>query len=498
MVRLALLVWLVAGCNRVFGITPITPTPDAPVTSEVTGTAGWTVIDLDPMTGVPFASQQLVRGQIAVTLASGEQPAVAFDSKSHFSFTRDDPAQAYHLTYTVALDNAPQIVDDTAGDVNLVFPLYGPVARTPITQPTWLEVKVGNVTSPGLGGLVYIASTGPRALYPIGPPDVRDVTIDWSLAGSLSGPVSALDAARHDRLWYLRYLVDMSIDAVVLSDYANKEQTVTDGIPMSAPLTVNLTATPVTPNRCLAIATDRAEEMARVDAALPDPTGADQDAWEIGMTPVRDAGYTGAIPLAFTFTPGAPAHETRMVSLELPSTDEQLLLQRIAENFHSYNLPGNTGPSATFASGTRTYIPLADDASCSALDTVPPAVAIPTRPTIGGAAPVELQPLAIDRSQPLPIAWGVASPGLDDWEAAQIFEVTLDSQNTPRMTLIATYLPDHSPALADPKLFAPGRFYAVRIVTSSGFPAAAHRDYRAIQYPVQTGYAFSPVFQAGT
>ena len=122
------------------------------------------------------------------------------------------------------------------------------------------------------------------------------------------------------------------------------------------------------------------------------------------------------------------------------------------------------------------------DAACTSTITpqLPP-IAFAKGATIAGTVlATDDQPLALDRSAPVPVHIDV-DPGA---EVVVFLQEASVINGATKVTPIAASFPFAADFAIDPALLTVGHTYLLTLTTRSGFPGAHDFDYRTIAYPI--------------
>ena len=488
-VRAALLaVLLIApGCDRIFGLQrdgePVDAAGDGAGTDTVTGR--WQLIY---MTNNADGSPQVVSGphpdgMLSIRNTENEMVGVTIAPDGTFSFKRA-PGAPYRLTQVSAIDGSvPVEVQLDAPRLDLVTTLAGRPDRVPVTMPTLLKFNPAV-----LGGEHIIASTGLWTESTIGNGD----TLDWSTAGTASGVRGLLDAAKHDRIWYLNrnlFADGAATPYHAFDALASTEISIVDGAQHSVTIAPT---TQTTRDRCARVVAKRSQALQRAIAAAQTNITLQIDDWILQAVPAIDVGPVGPITVAFhsevTTTP----------------TDVDVVVQ-YANPFPGHEVLGSVGalaqrplshPAAVapipLPFGERTYVRAQP---CPATTTVEPFQGYPGTMSIDdvqiGAS--DGATLLVQPNRRPTLSWTLLAAGPVDLTYVTVYRVEAPGGTTV-LTPLKRYITTTRSASLDTDILGPGDYFVLRLDAVVGFPAAAQGDFSVTSYPFSNATQWSRMF----
>ncbi len=446
-----LVLWALAGCDRVFGITtygPLGPPPpdavDAAGPMMVTGRFVQHWVENDP-DGLPTIQQRTYPTDqltASVKLDDGTSAIVTFGTGGTFSFPLAHGGQSYALTIVTPIQsltwasNAPvlQLVERIPGGIDGQLPASG----------TKLDMTVNSRPT----------SSGKEEIDTIGRVWTRNgVTLGAAIDLTWTRPL----LAGHDGAYYI--LSENNVSYARVTHAAP----VHDAVMMNGATTsFNTIATAVGLTRCAHVVANTADELQRLMTLLPGMQGS-VEGWLLEAVPGTELALAVGAPVANALTltnyDGNVNYGTPYGNMPIALVTSQVVAQ------------------ASASCSSSIAVPVASD--CSIPTTIPDAlVAVPTMVTLAGT-PLD----ATNKIVPL----GGAKADLMFTPAqgsADLYAIELDdlSGGTPvkRNTLLTTKLP----ATLDSSLLQFNGTYQVTIDVYMGVPDAAVGDFITTSGPM--------------
>lgn len=467
-----------AACGGHHGSSPDSG-GDGPPGPAMTVTARELLRDVrsNDATHVPVTADQPMPG-LAVQLLddAGTASDVAVGSDGTFSF-QAAPGAPYRLAVQSEIQLQPVEYLLDASALDLAPTLVGHYPRAIAPPGTTLTANVAAAPATGLAVIASIGlwtqivrSTGTNGAF----------TVDWSQAGSVSGPMGLLDASAFDRAYWT------NLDGV--GSYYATTAACSEDFTMVAGTdnTLSCTAAAVPFDRCTHVVAHADAETMRLAAAAPTSYAAPFWRWVLFAVPAPALGPIGGLTLAYyTYTSG---------DLDLPVTfgnpfpghDVSLAMQHFRSR--TIALPG--AAELTIYASTQHFVRPAGD--CTTASETSGSIAIPTTPVLDGVTLADDGvELALDRTAQHVVTWDVASPGSTDYWAVRLYTVAAPANQT-TLALARSWITEHHAVTIDPGVFVKGATYLIEIDAVTGYPGAAHGDFRTTSYPAAT-YAVSSI-----
>lgn len=469
--KLALLLVL-CGCDSLFGLDHVPPPIDAPTdappdsaTRTIQCDYAWNVAGVAP-DGTPLLSTQPPPVNYAHAAIGGTQIPIAADGTFQLTARSGQP---YELMF-----ETPQAItyfDRNADTCHITTAIFHRLNATPVTQPTPVRFDVAG--TPPVNAYVRVTSTGQRTFEAATFSMTNSWSVDWNAAIELDGTrAGLLVASEGDRIYWLE--MDLTTDYYAITQAAAAKVQLANG----AATTITVAPSAV-PQRCIHIQTTEGTIAAMMQAVAPRGPGTAYSSWAItSSNATRFGGGVENQPLAVT-THGDVTDHTAAVSYGNPYPGESDLFQQGVAL--AYSLTVGTGTPLTIYSSLSYYAPITGDAACTNTFTPQrPPIALAKSATVAGAVlAMDDQPLALDRSAPVPVHIDV-DPGA---ELLVILQEASVINGATTVTSIAVYFPLAADFAIDPALLTVGHTYLLRLTTRRGFPAWQDFDYRATDYP---------------
>lgn len=464
--KLALLL-LVCGCDALFGFDHVPLVIDAApdsATRTITCDYSWKIASVSP-DGTPRELEQPPPLNYAHAVAGGLQIPIAADGTFQFTARSGKP---YELMFEGPTNTS--YFDRSSDMCHIVGYFTHRQGAAPLNAATPVRFDIAG-TAP-VNTIVRVTSTGQRTYLAPTFSMTSSWTVDWAVATELDGShAGLLDAAVGDRLYWLA--MPVATDYYAIAQAAPAAVTLVNG-----QMTVIAASPSPVPQRCVNVQSGEGTIAAMMQAAAPRASGSPLSSWAITSSAIPDVGVGEGQPLAVTRRADVVDH-TLTVSYGNPYPGESDELQ-IGVAL-AYKLSLGAGAATTIYSSLSYYDLITADGSCSTTVTpqLPP-VAFASGPSIAGVPlTADDQPLALDRSAPIPVHVTV-----DGSTELLVFldEVTV-TNGTTTLAPIATFFPLAGDFTIDPSLLTVGHTYIMYMQTRRGFPNALEFDYGTVSYP---------------
>jgi hypothetical protein len=494
--RIAASVLALAGCDRVFGLDPITPSIDAPPLPKiVTGR----VVERYASNNASFQPIVMDRvfapGTIALsaTLDDGTLAAVDYQPDGTFQFPLNTRGQRYRFVATA--DGNTAELQLTSPQLNLAFLVAGRPNARPI-GPTNLVFSFPGpvasytgafITTTGQWSQSYTGQFGPTVTYP------------WMEAQESGGvPLGLLDASAFDRAYVIQLYVDFATPGGGPNYEAINAASATS---ISQEIGVNSVLNPpaaTTFDTCVHMQTKNATEYARLTAALLPRTYLAYSDWLVFWVPDADQlGTTGGQLLAASTLTGAPPDLDIAPSMAVPYPGGNLIAFDGAFAIFNVVAPGATNALQLYNGGRRYQKATPGAGGTCAGSTVSDltgTVGIADTPLLNGTRLDALnQLIPIDHAHPATVTWSIAGQGPVDMTSVVLFELVAINGDSVMVNLQSVQVVDQVAQL-DSSLLVPGHMYVVSVTTSLGRPDAASGDFTHIAYPLANLAVWSQPF----
>ena len=492
-----MVVFVLAGCDAVFGVPAVTPT-DAPppIVDARPSDAPPAIVSgrmrLDYVTNntalaptVATAYYASTEATLAVVHDDGSTTPVALDpNNGAFTFAMDDPAQAYRLRVVTPYDSRD--VELRARKLELVDRIAGRPDRTIATSST-ISFSLGTVS-----GTSVLYSTGlwTQSAPPV-PVNDGTFSYNWATSASESGPVGLLDKTQNDALYVTEVGVlttgGQAYDAIT-SFVGPFQPTLTNGgvVSITSPLPA------VSPNQCVHLIALAGDEDRRMTQALPRAYTQQNGDWQLVKTPVLSMGPVVSPWVAiagFQDNTAAPIIDLDIAPQYFDPFNAATLATIGVVEFFSFQLPGAQPSSfGAIANDSRTFIP----ASATVLSPCNDNFAIVqttvglagTNGTLGGALlpGADNGTIAVDLGHPIKVTWPLAAPGPADYTTVSLYLLTPDKGIT-TLHLAGSVDAVGNSATLDQTWFVPNATYALQFTTHQGYPNVASGDFATLTYP---------------
>jgi hypothetical protein len=480
--RRVVLAVMLAGCDQLLGLPDIHPM-GLPIT--VTGRYLARVVSNDaqhlPMvTDEPFASITA-----SVWLDDGSTPPVAWNSDGTFSFTA-------HANQTYALSlvgngftNGYQLATPT---VDLAEPVYSPLDRVAPAPGTMVSWSLPQPTPSG--SVEYASSTGQWSLFEVGTGPASSFTYDWTSVratptwGTL-GSIGLLDASRGDRLFF-GVFEPASPSIMAMTSYRSDDVTLISGA--ANPLAG--ATMPLPSPTCVSVNVLRIAELDRLVTAGYGSASSFHGNWAIVALPTPDLGTGGEILLAYS-TDGFTTDTMADVNIGNPFDGHALGMYLIVDSTRQVFAPGATA-GIPFANATAHVIRVT--APCPTPSTILGMVALPSQPTLDGAAlDTDGLSVSLDRTRPAVLGWSVGDRNYESFQV-NLYELSVDASGATKARLTAQIRTLQPQAALDPALLETSKTYVVQVAAELGYPSAATGDFRTAAFPSAYGELASHTF----
>jgi hypothetical protein len=467
-----------AGCDAVFGLTPLTPPPpDAPTDAvdplKVVGRyhVQHTINQADftpALVDDAFPSSQMTA---ICVLDDGSMPAVAYHDDGTFSFPLAAAGQSYRLTFDTPLGATEY--QSASNHLELVNRFPGRLFPTPVTLPTSIHVNLGPAP-----GTIYMTSTGVWTDTYSGYSDTATFDFDWQTANPPSWR-GLLRADLYDRL----YVVDhanygtaaMAYSAI--SGYGAYSITQTDGT--AATISTPPVAT-LMHDRCTHLLALRGELFNRLQAAQPG-FGTPADVWAILAVPALELDNNGGLAVAVGGeTTPTPTDLDVSVTYVDPFVGTRVVAAIDVNIRRNIQLPGTASPYTVYGGGrTLQKIPTT---TCTTRVIVQSTVGIAALPTLAGTQlDTDNKSITLAASDPV-VTWTLAVDGPVDYATVLVFEVVNNAGATDLLLQRRVVTAERSAVFAR-SLFVSGHTYLIMIQDTLGAPNAAAGDFYTASYP---------------
>ena len=355
-----------------------------------------------------------------------------------------------------------------------------------VTRPTTLAFQ----QVPSMVGSTYVASTGIWTTTSLGG-TTSNTSFDWRTADGTGPTPALLDAAKHDRLYFLMYTMPMTGAMYqTLSAHAAYSVTQVDGMPTTAAGLLTAAAQ----DKCVALQRMALADYNRLISAQPTGrNGATQ--WFAYAMPARDYGIAGATLLAYG-SQAPPTDAMPMVRLTNPVPSTSIAVTQTVTVEGNVALPGLA--AVTLPAQTTTLIPVdPTDASCSTMATLRATVGIAGKLVVDGTnVDANNTPVTIGQSSPVVVRWSTAVDGPGHLYALALHELTNDGLDGTAITAIPnTVIFSPEPRIVLPRsLFQSGHTYLFALTTQLGRAGVANGDYATLEYPFETASTWSHSF----
>ncbi|MDB4957803.1 MAG: hypothetical protein JWO36_5372 [Myxococcales bacterium] len=489
--RFGLALLILAACSKAPGVegdAAIDSPPSDAATYPVTGKYVLREVTNDSQ-HTPMITEVPVRSlALSVTLADGSSPHVDVQPDGTFSFSRAASDQPYRLR--VVADGAKPVEYQLAAPhVDIAPPLWGRYDRTAVPANTVMSVTATGASS----GTSVIVTTGLWTQTVRTNGNNGAFTLDWRTAGSLSGPIGLLDAAKSDRTYVVTYDSGGTNPPYTrITTACSADVSLTPGATTPASCTI----APVAQNRCIHVAAHVATELSRIAAATAGtftyPTNAFN--WIAMAAPTPSLGPGGAPWLAYDGGTPTTDIDRNMTLVGNPFPGHDVSIEMTVARARSLTLPGATATS--LAIYTQHYVKPAPD--CATTTDLSGVIAFPSLPALDGfVLGNDLFSLELDRSQLHDLTWSVASPGAVTYWVVQLHAVTNVGGATALDYRYAWVATDPHVTI-DPALLESNTSYVVYVIASTVFVNPAQGDFRTIDYPAKpyaTGANVSGMFR---
>ncbi len=453
------------GCDKVLGLHDRDGT-----SATVTGTFLLRSIENDGAGSPQVIESAFALSEIRATarLDDGSTPEVALRDDGSFSFVMPTAGQTYTLTFrTPYATSTYQLANE---HVDLVERLAGRRDRAAVPPGTRLAPSLTN--RPGAPAIVIevLTSTGLWTLTAI---QAGPIDLDWTRAGSMSGPIGLLDG---DDVRYVAYSsASSSAGSYLTLAYA---ATMPDVSMLAGQTTaVSSVAVPVVKDRCVHLVAEGMTESQRLVAAAPRASPSSNLAWGVYAVPDNDFALALGFPfpIAYPNVGGPPPNVDVTIPFANPFPGHSnVAIMRLSalHGIGSLYLVSESGLIAQIPEGCASPVVLPSGT-----------VQLPMNIAVNGTVlAVDDQPVDIvDRGADLSITWTPTSGRADFW-IVTLFEVGGSNALVQRSLIVTTT----TAAAFEPDLFVANQRYAVEVRAVLGFPNAASGDFRTSALPQGT------------
>jgi hypothetical protein len=478
---------LLAGCDKLLGLTPpIYVPPDAPV-QLVTGEYRYLYAVVDSTEHPAILDMPAdADNEIDALLDDGTVLPIARAADGTFSFSTPLAAR-YRL---VVRDSDQNTAIEYQSDLPQLYLRRRFYSRTNVPPATKYTPVSFDETPASTTLSSAIASYGVRTY--LFNASVAKPLIDWSTTG-----LGMLSAAAHDRVQYQHWDVVGGAPYEVITEYDERSPEMHDGD------TIAFTGTPAAlkPDHCVHLKTHRLREQQRLQAATLN-ANTSGSSWVIDSTPLAALGAGAALPLAQQYPVTMSADDELDVVYGSPYPGEvdisniQISSQRMLSR-----------PTATVVLNLANSEQLVDLISPAAgpscpnnivdVGAMPPAL-MSSSSLAGTPLTDDKQVVSIDRSQLVPFEYTLGA-GQSDLVYLTLYEVIVAIDGTTPITAtvaLRTFAATgSSPIEIDPNLLVRGHYYVLDVSTRVGLTGAPQFDFRTIAFPVMTANVYTSMFR---
>jgi hypothetical protein len=492
MLRLAACaVVVLAGCDSVFGLTPITYTPDASA-SRVTGSFKQTYIANDETFAPMIVDRVLPNGAISfgARLDDGTDVEVDYNADGTFAFPIAREGQRYRFFYT--MNGVRSELQTDAAQLKVGGLVGGRPDPRAVAQATvQFPFPIMGATTYG----AFIASTGVYSFTysgSFGP----TVSFDWRLAAPAPGStLGLLDASKHDRLYALEMQVDSTIANLPYSSIKGVSSASVTQVPGGV---VTLTQPQaVAKNTCARLVAANVAEHDRIVAAHPRSYVSSSGDWLAYSAPFPERmGLVGANWVAVCgFSPVRDLDISPSFHDPYPGTT--MVVESAAAATFNLTLPGATpNPVANI---TRRYaigergVPMPCTPAKSNLETN---IALPGRFAVNGMTlDADAQVVQLDLARDVDLTWEIVAPGLFEYFLVSVYEVQNVNGATTLVPRVSFAVANHLSGKLDRTMFTAGGKYIVAVVSALGRPDIGSGDWETLRFPLESSTIWSTYFE---
>jgi hypothetical protein len=488
--RLVVLALVLAGCDKLLGLSDVTYTPDAAdaAVERITGDYRYLVAAVGS-DGLPV-QQDLPSPpdtELVAMLPDGTSVPIDRASDGSFAFTLP-PGSSYRFAVRDSDQSVATEYQSASPTLALRRYFFSRLDAQLPTMPTAVDVQESTTVT----DFAQVGGLGIRGWFM--QVNFSMFTFDWSSLG-----IGLFSAAKNDRFVYTNWTHSTIAPwyyTISEADVASVEMV--DG----QPVTIGPhTPTPVAQDRCVHLTTHGKTELGRLGAA----TGLDVSdssvsgaGWDLFSTPIASMGPDGGLPLVenstnvaadddrdITYgTPYVGESDVSVVQiyierpLVLPQTNGTIVEHR--ENFYDLIQPGSGSPCSSVIDATAT--PIAQLATTMLAQT---------------SLDKDGQAITIDRSAPVRLEYTLGSGAVDNVsvELDEAISVAPGGQPSTVVVPLRTYIVRDGVVVIDPELFVRGHYYLFNVTTRTGLPGAAQLDFRAQTFPQGFATIYTTMFR---
>ena len=475
--RFAAVMLLLAGCDKIFTLTPPDPTVP-PRTVKLTYDRVWLG------SGGQVTREALDPETLYVQKLDGTEIPFTRTGLGTVEFTTDVAVYAVGA----ATKFGGTEVQFSGADVHIRERVLGrPTRTTPVTPNTRIDFDVVPVPNPGPMTNYYVHTIGLWAQGEVPQPTSE---VDYSGFNSLSGPLGVLDPAQGDELFLLENGTFIDTSAVArqrdqLLGYLRRAPALVPG--GSVAIAGSLIAT--TTSHCVRITAEPTEELDRIESVAASSFALPAADWTVSSIPHGDLDIGGTALLAQdSSTDKTTSYDVKFENPISAATIVSMGAQRL----RFYTVPGAVD-ATTLAYEVRVYNPPIPAVAGPCADQLLSAgrVALVDSISVNGKTISRDDQVVPDGD--LDVTWSTSN-GDADMYSVYLIEMT----NSPAMMTVPIARIGITTAATRARIrsdyLQPGHYYYLAVETHVGFPGAQAGDFATIAYPRGYSSGVSGVF----